>query len=63
MGIYGWLIIGLIVLFLAIMLFALVSVGPGISPDEEARILAEETRKREMKKALRDKNRAGRKHG
>ena len=67
MDVYGWLVVALVALFLMILLMALVSVGPGISPDEEARLLAEERRQREMKRRQREAKRAekqaGRKRG
>lgn len=67
MDVYGWLVVALVAIFLMIMLFALVSAGPGISLDEEARLLEEEQRQREMKRRQREAKRAekqaGRKRG
>lgn len=59
MGIYGWLIGGLGVMFLLVMVDALVHAGTGISPEEEARILAEERRRRELEAAAKAERRRG----
>lgn len=63
MGVYGWLVVALAALFLMILLMELVSVGPGISPDEVARLLAEERRQREMKRRQREAKRAEKQAG
>lgn len=57
MGGYGWLIAALGFLFVLVLVDALVHVGTGISPDEEARILAEERRRREMEAAAKAERR------
>ena len=59
-GVYGWLVGGLAVMFVLVMLYAMLCAGPGISPDEEARILAEERRKRELEKEVRGREKRGR---
>jgi hypothetical protein len=56
-GVYGWLIGGLAVMFVLVMLYAMLCAGPGISPDEEARILAEERRRRELEAATKAERR------
>jgi len=57
MGIYGWLIVALVVMFFLVILFALVSVGTAISPDEEAMILAEEAKERKRREAAKREKR------
>ena len=52
-GALGALLLGVIVL-------ALIHAGTGISPDEEARILAEERRRRELEKEARGREKRGR---
>ncbi len=52
----------LAVMFVLVMLFALLHAGPSISPDEEARILAEERRRREMEKKRRELDKMRRQH-
>lgn len=44
-------------LLLAVIVLALVQAGTGISPDEEARILAEEKRRRELEAAAKAERR------
>ena len=61
MGWYGWMIAALGFLFLLVLVLALVHAGTGISPDEEARILAEERRRRELEKEARNRANTGRK--
>ena len=56
-GVYGWLIGRLAVMFVLVMLYAMLCAGPGISPDEEARILAEERRRRELEAATKAERR------
>lgn len=57
MGGYGWLVGALGALLLAVIVLALVQAGTGISPDEEARILAEERRRREIEAAAKAERR------
>ena len=57
MGGYGWLVGALGALLLAVIVLALVQAGTGISPDEEARILAEEKRRRELEAAAKAERR------
>lgn len=61
MGIYGWMIAALAALLLGIIVLALIQAGTGIDPDEEARILAEERRRRELEKEARNRANTGRK--
>ena len=61
MGWYGWMIAALGFLFLLVLVLALVHAGTGISPDEEARILAEERRRRELEREARNRANTGRK--
>ena len=63
MGVYGWLIAALGFLFVLVLVDALVHAGTGISPDEEARILAEERRRRELEKEVRGREKRGRGSG
>lgn len=63
MGGYGWMIGALAALLLGVIVLALVHAGTGISPDEEARILAEERRKRELEKEVRGREKRGRGSG
>ena len=60
MGGYGWLIAALGLMFVLVIVMALVHAGSGISPDEEARILAEERRRRELEAAAKAERRRGR---
>ena len=46
-------------MFLLVMVDALVHAGTGISPEEEARILAEERRRRELEAAAKAERRRG----
>lgn len=62
MSVVGWMIAVLIWLMLMVIVFALIQAGTGISPDEEARLLAEERRRREMKEAQRRANISGKIH-
>ena len=55
MGIYGWMIAALGALLLGVIVLALIQAGTGIDPDEEARILAEERRRRELEKEARNR--------
>ena len=57
MGVYGWIVGGLCLLFLMFLVMALIHAGTGVSPDEEARILAEERRRREMEAAAKAERR------
>lgn len=58
MGVYGWLVCGLAVMFVLVMLYAMLCAGTGISPDEEARLLAEQQiEKRRKEEAKREKRR------
>lgn len=61
MGGYGWMIGALGALLLCVIVLALVHAGTGISPDEEARILAEEQRRKELEKEARNRANTGRK--
>ena len=56
-GVYGWLVGGLAVMFVLVMLYAMLCAGPGISPDEEARILAEEAKERKRREAAKREKR------
>ena len=62
-GVYGWLVGGLGVMFLLVIVVALVHAGSGISPEEEARILAEDRRRRELEKEVRGREKRGRGSG
>lgn len=48
-------------MFLLVMVDALVHAGTGIDPDEEARLLAEERRRKELGKEARNRANTGRK--
>lgn len=63
MGVYGWMIAALGVLLMLVLIMALVQAGTGISPDEEARILAEERRRRELEKEVRGREKRRRSKG
>lgn len=49
------------VLLMLVLIMALIQAGTGIDPDEEARILAEERRRRELEKEARNRANTGRK--
>lgn len=61
MGGYGWMIGALGLMFVLVIVVALVHAGTGISPDEEARILAEERKRKELEKEARNRANTGRK--
>lgn len=48
-------------LLLGVIVLALVHAGTGIDPDEEAKILAEERRRKELEKEARSRANTGRK--
>lgn len=63
MGIYGWMVGALAALLLGVIVLELVHAGTGISPEEEARILAEERRRRELEREVRRREKRGRGSG
>ena len=51
MGAYVWMVIALAILFIMVMIMALISASPRISPDEEARLLAMQEKEKKEKLA------------